>query len=110
MMLTDHDPAEVFGAYDSFKGAKRALQAQGVSTLPAYLDAQGYSRIPPAMAVDGDIIGFEDDDGERGLGTLGVHVGSNRVLMFLQVEGHEDVAPTCGVVKIAAANAAWRAV
>ena len=71
-------------------GAKRVLLAQGVKTLPEYMDKH-FPRIPAAMMLTGDVAAFPGDGGFDSLmvyGQLRAFIG-----------WHEDDAP-CQIVRV----------
>lgn len=67
---------------------RRALQAMknaGITDMATHLEQTlGFERIPPAMALPGDIIGLtaSEEDTAKGWVTLGINVGLDRVLTF----------------------------
>ena len=65
------------GSYKSLLGARRALARCGYSTIGEALDAIGLPRIPPAAALEGDII---EVPSENSLGSLTIFVGNGRVI------------------------------
>lgn len=87
------------GTWRSAIGLQRFLRRHGGSGA-ACLDGWGLARIPPAMAIIGDIV---EIGGEPPFGAFAIVVGNGNVLAFHQdVEGaailHPDVPPL----------AAWR--
>lgn len=73
------------GDYSSLRGALKALRRAGFDGLEQAVDAQGLFRIPPAMALPGDLIGLpsDEDGGERGSWVaLTVALGNGRVIGF----------------------------
>ncbi|WP_334185080.1 DUF6950 family protein [Novosphingobium sp.] len=59
--------------YSTEIGAKRALHKLGYSSMEDLVDSYGFERIPPAMAITGDIVGFPggtDDHQWTGLGVM----------------------------------------
>lgn len=85
------------GSYSSLLGAKRALMRTGFATLDAALDALGLSRIPPAAAITGDLVGLPGLDDWT---ALTVALGNGRVLGFM--DGR------CGVMQPLTPIVAWR--
>lgn len=67
------------GTYTNALGAARALQRSGFDSLPAAIDARGFMRIPPAMALIGDIMALP---GEGGLHALQVVAGNGRTFGY----------------------------
>ncbi|MCH4894013.1 hypothetical protein GO308_12895 [Sphingomonas sp. SFZ2018-12] len=90
------------GSYSSALGARRALGRLGYASLPDVLDAKGFERIAPAMAITGDIFMVAGTDDWP---ALVIATGNNTVLGF-----HED-SEVATVIRIPLANieSAWRA-
>ncbi len=68
------------GEYHSARGALRALARAGFPSLDAAVDAQGLMRIPPAAALQADLIGLPAEDGDWI--ALAVALGNGRILGF----------------------------
>jgi hypothetical protein len=66
-----------FSGYKTERGARRALVRNKFRDLPAVLDDLGLPRIPFAMAMQGDLVGFPD---ENDWTALGVAMGNGRFL------------------------------
>lgn len=105
-MVTEHlrrmgykPPLSKGGSFDTPLGAKRALARAKVKTLGEAVDLLRIERIPPAMAIVGDIIELP---GEAPFGALTVALGNGRVLGW-----HEDAAG-CAVLQPLAFVSAWR--
>lgn len=64
------------GSYGSAKGAVRALKQAGFDSLEAALDAR-FERIPPSMALPGDIIALPS---ASALSALAIRLSNNAVL------------------------------
>lgn len=103
--LGHRKPTKGVRKYSSQIGAIRAMKASGFTSLVDAVDAYGLTRIPPAMAMAGDVIAYASDDEGFGGYALGVAVGDNK---FLGMAPH----PHCcvDVAEIWAASYAWRAV
>ncbi|WCT73924.1 hypothetical protein PQ455_01440 [Sphingomonas naphthae] len=67
------------GSYASIRSGERELSARGFATLAEAVDSLGLECIPPAAAVDGDLVELPSDNG---LGCLTVEVGNGRVLGY----------------------------
>ncbi|ADU12042.1 DUF6950 family protein [Asticcacaulis excentricus] len=50
-----------FGTYSTVAGALRALKNRNFDSLEAAFDSLQFDRIPPAMAIMGDIVAFPND-------------------------------------------------
>ncbi len=94
-------PLSRFGRYTTALGATKALRKRGFSDLGDVLDDMGLLRIPPSMALPGDIIGLE---GEGIMLALTVALGNGRVLGF-----YEDVAKAVVMQPLTYAFA-WRTI
>ena len=73
------DPLSDIGPYATQRGAKRQLKKAGYADLDEALDALGFERIAPAMALPGDLVALE---GEGGWTALGLAVGQGRAVAF----------------------------
>lgn len=99
--------------YKSVRGAVRFLKSLG-GDLAEIVEATGVERIAPASALPSDLIAFSADEGQIGGWSLGVVVGSNKLIAFVQHEGRvfADVANLTEACVFAAANGqevrAWR--
>lgn len=97
------------GTYKTLLGAAKALKAAGFDDLPAALDAMGFLRIPPAMALPGDIVAMPT--AHEGWVALSVQLSNGRLLGFLaDPAGGPDV---CAIVQPTYADGvhpicAWR--
>lgn len=67
--------------YTTEIGARRAMTALGCSSMEDFIDAYGFERIPPAMALPGDIVGFPGWSDERPWTALGVMVDAGEHLI-----------------------------
>jgi len=67
--------------YSTELGARRAMKALGCSTMEEFIDAYGFERIPPAMALPGDVIGFPGGDDEAPWTALGVMIDAGENLI-----------------------------
>lgn len=103
--------------YRTERGAIRAMLKSGFRSLVEAVDAYGLTRIPPAMAVAGDIIALPTDDSSAlGPYALAVALGEDKVLAF--VPRPEGAVGEIGPLSVAAQAAhtagqpilAWRAV
>lgn len=75
------DPLAKIRRYSTESGAKRALMKSGHERIEDFLDnTVGLSRIPPARALPGDIVGLP---GEGDWTALGVVIDADRVLAFV---------------------------
>lgn len=88
-----------FGRYSSPAGALKALRGQKFNDLPDVLDAMGLDRIPPAMALPGDILGVPGE----GMTALAVVLGNNNAIAFA-----EDQVCRIGKIKVFDGVSAWR--
>lgn len=88
------DPLANIDSYGTRRNAIKAMRRAGVSSFAAHLASLGFDPIPPAMALPGDIIGFPalEEDEAKGWVSLGVAIGQDRVLGF--VNGSCSWAPT----------------
>ncbi len=96
-------PLRDAGPYKSHLGAHRALKRTGHDSLTAWVESWGLIRIPPAMALTGDILALPS--GDDAMPSLAVQLSNRRVLAF--VPELKVVAATHlveGVVPLAA----WR--
>ena len=89
--------------YSSEIGAAKALRSLGFKTLTEYMDAFDVFRIPPAMATQADVIGFECP-GELWDVALAVCTGNGNVLGIGEAYGRALVMTP----DLAAARVAWR--
>jgi hypothetical protein len=87
------------GTWRNAIGLQRFLRRHGGSGA-ACLDGWGLPRIPPAMAIIGDIVEL---DGEPPFGAFGIAVGNGRVLAF-----HEDAEGAAILQPMKPPLAAWR--
>lgn len=70
------------GSYSSLRGALRALERAGFSSLKAAIEAQpGLLEIPAAMAWPGDLVGLPAEEDGPWM-ALSVALGNGRVLGF----------------------------
>ena len=96
-------PLRDAGAYSSHLGARRALKRTGFATLPEWVDSWGLLRIPPAMALTGDVVAFPS--GDDAMPGLALALSNGRVLAFVPELGMAvSVMMNEGVVPLAA----WR--
>ncbi|QDK32667.1 DUF6950 family protein [Sphingomonas sp. IC081] len=87
--------------YSTELGAKRAMTALGCASMEDFIDAYGFQRIPPAMALPGDIVGFPGGSDERPWTGLGVMIDAGEHLIgFANGEVMRGPARVCTV--------AWR--
>lgn len=90
------------GSYSSALGARRALERLGYASLPDVLDAKGFERIAPAMALTGDIFMVAGTDDWP---ALVIATGNDTALGF-----HEDSeVATVLRLSFAQVSGAWRA-
>jgi len=73
------DPLSDVGPYATQRGAKRQLKKAGYADLDEAIDRMGFERIPPAMALPGDLVAL---DGVGGWTALGFAVGQGRAVAF----------------------------
>jgi hypothetical protein len=93
------------GNYKTERGAKIALGRLGFPDMEAVVDALGFERIAPAMAITGDIVGFPGGSEEKPWTALGIHVGGDRVMGYADVLGE---GPTCEFGPVSVCTVAWR--
>lgn len=97
-------PFDQTGNYTTARGALRAIRKIGFQTLEDMAD-EYCERIPPAFALNGDLLGFEGEAiGRTKWAALGINLGQGRALAFVNVDGQELC--TWGDAKIA--QMAWR--
>lgn len=89
------------GSYRSIAAARTALAGRGFESLPAALDAMGFTRIPPAAALVGDVLELPSEI--DGLAALVVALGNGRVLGW-----HDDAPKGACVLQPVTMLAAWR--
>lgn len=87
------------GSYSTAAGGVRALKRMGYDSLEAALDGMGYARIPPPLALPGDVLALPSEDGGT---ALAVALGNGRALAYHQAS---DTAEIIAPVEVAAA---WR--
>lgn len=92
-------PIRTGGTWKSAVALKRFLNRHG-GTGAACIDSWGLARIPPAMAIVGDLVEIE---GEPPFGAFGVCLGNGRVMAF-----HEDVDGVAVLQPTKPPLAAWR--
>jgi hypothetical protein len=97
------------GAYDSFRGALRAIRQAGHPDLMTAVRAQGLLEIPPAATLAGDLLALQGagPDGEpvEGFPALMIAAGNGRAIGFLTAP---DGVVRCGVVQPLEYVTAWR--
>jgi hypothetical protein len=79
------DPLANIATYATRRNAIKAMRKAGISDMASHLETTlGFERIPAAMALPGDIVGFtcSEEDTEKGWLTLGVAIGHDRILAF----------------------------
>ncbi len=85
-------PLEAAGRYSTELGAQRAVRKTGAKTMEDIVDQMGFTRISPASAIVGDIVGFPGGRDEDHVWTaLGVHTGSDKIIGFAAAPGEEAV-------------------
>lgn len=92
-------PIRTGGTWKSAVALKRFLNRHG-GTGAACIDGWGLPRIPPAMAIVGDLIELE---GEPPFGAFGVCLGNGRVMAF-----HEDAEGVAVLQPTTPPLTAWR--
>ena len=91
-------PLREAGEYRTLLGAHRALKRTGHATFEAWVDSWGLMRIPPALALPGDLLGFRTE--EDGWHALSVALSNGRALGFY---GDPPLAQVVQPVDVAAA-------
>lgn len=87
--------------YSTEIGARRAMRALGCGSMEQFVDAYGFERIPPAMALPGDVVGFPGGEDDRAWTALGVMIDAGEHLIgFANGEVMRGPARVCTV--------AWR--
>lgn len=87
--------------YTTEIGARRAMTALGCRSMEDFVDAYGFERIPPAMTLPGDIVGFPGGADDRPWTALGVMIDAGEHLIgFANGEVMRGPAQVCTV--------AWR--
>lgn len=87
--------------YSTEIGARRAMTALGCRSMEDFVDAYGFERIPPAMALPGDVVGFPGGDDDRPWTALGIAIDAGEHLIgFANGEVMRGPAQVCTV--------AWR--
>ena len=93
------------GNYKTELGARRVIRKLGASSMEDFLDRLGFDRIPPAMALVGDVVGFPGGSDDRPWTGLGVHVGGDRLIGFAAAPDEAAIVRT-GPVSVC--TVAWR--
>lgn len=89
--------------YSTELGAKRAMTALGCASMEDFVDAYGFERIPPAMALPGDVVGFPGGEVGKEWTALGVMIDAGEHLIgFAAGEVRRGPASVCSV--------AWRVI
>jgi len=89
--------------YSTEIGARRAMRALGCGSMEEFIDAYGFVRIPPAMALPGDVVGFPGGEDGKAWTALGVMIDSGEHLIgFANGEVMRGPSHVCTV--------AWRVV
>lgn len=82
----DH-PLKTAPKYKTAVQAARVLKKVGFNDLAEAVDAAGLERIAPAYALPCDLVAFRADADQVGGWSLGVVVGPNKVLAFIEHDG-----------------------
>jgi hypothetical protein len=94
-------------AYKTRRGAVKAMRKLGFEDLDAAVDAMGFARIAPALALPADILAFETHDLTFGR-ALGVALSRNRCIAFIDAPEHGGLKAFIG--KTALSAFAWRVI
>ena len=94
------------GNYRTEFCAIRALKRLGYHDLADIGDAMGLERIPPAMALAGDVVGLPGGTDEHSWTAIGIALGGGRVLAFADIGN----GPRAEWGPISACTIAWRVV
>lgn len=68
-------------------GAERSLRKLGFGDLAEAIDSIGLERIGPASALPCDLIAIQADGAQPGGWCLGVVVGPNKIMAFIELNG-----------------------
>ncbi len=96
-------PLRDAGPYSSHLGAHRALKRTGHATLTDWVDSWGLIRIPPAMALTGDVLALPS--GADAMPSLAIQLSNRRVLAYVP---ELNVAAATHLVEGVVPLAAWR--
>jgi len=90
------------------RNALSVLRRRGWADLAEALDAHGLQRIPLAMHLPADLVLIPSEmrNGEHDVGALGVCLGNDRALAFLDLE--EGAGPRAYAAPVQPATVCWR--